>query len=52
MSKESKVFTSIVVGNGKITIPIEMRQIHSINNGDIVTFQIISITKIKEKSGL
>ncbi len=49
MSKESKVFTSIVVGNGKITIPIEIRQIHSINNGDIVTFQIISITKFKDK---
>lgn len=45
MSDEAKIFTSIVMNKGKVTIPIETRTLHNISDGDIVTFRVISIAK-------
>ncbi len=48
MSNEDKIFTAKIVNNGKITIPIETREVNRISDGDIVTIKIVSINKKTE----
>jgi bifunctional DNA-binding transcriptional regulator/antitoxin component of YhaV-PrlF toxin-antitoxin module len=45
MSDKPKIFTSRLVGNGKITIPIEIRQIWGIVNDDLVELEVKSVRK-------
>lgn len=45
--EHNKTFSSRVLNNGKITIPIEIRKIHKIKENDILTLMICSILKEK-----
>lgn len=47
--EHNKIFTSKVLMGGKITIPIEIREIHGIKENDTLTLTICSITKEKKK---
>jgi len=39
------IFTAKVISLGRVTIPEELRNVHEIQEGYIVTFQILSIQK-------
>ena len=47
MSNEDKIFTAKIVNNGKVTIPIETREVNKISDGDIVTMRIVTINRKK-----
>jgi len=51
MSKTKNPFLAKVISSGRITIPEEVREIHKIEEGDIIELQIIKVVKKKKKGG-
>jgi len=44
-NEKPKIFSAKVISLGRITIPEELRIVHSIQEGDIIEFEIRSIQK-------
>ena len=51
MSKTKHLFLAKVISSGRITIPEEVREIHKIEEGDIIEVQIIKVVKKRAKQG-
>lgn len=49
LRKEEVIFVRKVVGDGKITIPKELREIYDIDIGDQVKVQILEVIKTKKR---
>lgn len=49
LRKEEVIFVRKVVGDGKITIPKELRELYDIEVGDQVKVQILEIIKAKKR---
>lgn len=47
LKDEDVIFVKKVVGDGKITIPKELRELYNIEIGDQVKVQILEVIKIK-----
>jgi len=49
LRKDEVIFVRKVVGDGKVTIPKELRELYDIDIGDQVKVQILEVIKIDEK---
>ena len=50
LREEEVIFVRKVVGDGKITIPKELREVYGIEIGDQVKVQILEVIKTKKRA--